>query len=85
MTTTQPSKPTWLAKLREVRRIADAARWGLLDVIIWLNEIEEEQLAQNQTSSTAGRSGVLGEEDHYADHEDYVPQGDIPSGDELLW
>ena len=31
-----------LPKLQELRRLADVARWGLLDVIIWANEIEDD-------------------------------------------
>lgn len=31
-----------LPKLQELRRLADAARWGLLDVIVWADEIEDD-------------------------------------------
>lgn len=31
-----------LPKIQEARRIADAARWGLLDVIVWLDEVEDD-------------------------------------------
>lgn len=33
-----------LPKIHELRRLVDAARWGLLDVIIWANEIEDDIL-----------------------------------------
>ena len=31
-----------LPKIQEARRIADAARWSMLDVVIWLTEVEDD-------------------------------------------
>ena len=42
-----------LPKLQELRRLADAARWGLLDVIIWANEIEDDILKGSQSAVRA--------------------------------
>lgn len=65
-------QPRILAKLQEVRRIVDAARWGLLDVVVCLNEIEADHQAVQQDSAEV-RSGLLDVEE--GNHEDYVPEG----------
>lgn len=74
-----------LPKLRELRRLADAARWSLLDVVIWANEIEDDILKSNQTAAHTALDDLNPAEP--ANHEDYEPG--TPSGyqphDERDW
>lgn len=42
-----------LPKVREARRIVEAARWGLLDVLIWLDEIQDDMTRGQQAKLRA--------------------------------
>jgi hypothetical protein len=66
-----------MGKLRKAKRLADSARWELLDVVIFLNAVETELTASQNVREQ--RSGELGEGEHYADAaEEYRPGGDEP-------
>jgi hypothetical protein len=39
-----------LPKIREARRIADEARRNLLDVVVWLDEVENDVMRGNQNA-----------------------------------
>ena len=70
MTDSPTNVPTFLTKLQEARRLAEAARWQLLDVVIWLNEIEANHLAVRQVGVEIGTGSFDLEDDN---HEDYEP------------
>jgi hypothetical protein len=62
-----------LPKLRELRRLADTVRWGLLDVIIWANEIEDDILKSNQAAAHTALDDLNLLPNEPANHEDYEP------------
>lgn len=68
-----------LGKIRKAKKLAEAARWNLLDVVIFLNAVEEELTALPLTGEP--HSGILGEEEN---HEDYQPNdgNDETGGDQ---
>ena len=68
--------PTMLKRIREIKELAEAAYWQLLDLRILLNKAEVGLTTAEIGSGDAG-SGVLGEDEN---HEDYRP-GDSPELD----
>lgn len=60
-----------LGKLRKAKRLAESARWELLDVVIFLNAVETELTTSESNGELRG--GLLGEDES---HEDYQP-GDL--------
>lgn len=75
------SQQALLAKVREAKRLADAARWQLLDVVVWLNEVEDDAANSGEQHDSEPRSGLLGVGDHYADYDEY--QADDREGGDL--
>jgi len=74
------SRQALLAKVREAKRLADAARWKLLDVVVWLNEVEDGTTDRAEERRDELRSSLLGVGDHYADYDEYRP-GEHEGGD----
>lgn len=67
-----------LAKVHVIRNLVDGARWGLLDVMVELGELEPaiKQLVSSAAAPTVGSTAIdvnvlAGE----PDHTDYVPEG----------
>lgn len=48
-----PAAAVILSKIQEARRIADKARWGLLDVIVWLDEVEDDIVRSSKNALRA--------------------------------
>lgn len=71
----ESDRPTVLKRLREIKELADAAYWGLLDLRILLKKTEAG-LTEAESGSGEPHSGVLGEVES---HEDYQP-GDSENG-----
>lgn len=64
-----------LKRVREIKALADAAFWQLLDLRILLDKVHAD-LTAAEVSNADPRSGILGEDEN---HEDYQP-GDSENG-----
>lgn len=61
-----------LKRLRDMKELADAAYWHILDLRILCTKVETG-LATAEANTGEPRSGVLGEDEN---HEDYTPESE---------
>lgn len=78
---TDSNRPSMRKRLREMKELADAAFWHVLDLRILIQKAEAD-FTTAKANGGDPRSGILGEEEHYSNAEDYQPDAGEGCGGE---